>query len=185
MKYKDESGQWKDLVLPATGDTLPIGTVVDFDGDVVPSNWERVNDSLIFGNETISLSVQGTNTHVENGRINFSTIDFNTKSEVFEKIEIFPYGIKVKKDCYVLVGGCLTFDKSIYKMNIQVNELWTNRELKLGYATTKEASVIIPPTILKCSAGERINVLIESGHDEQVYVSPYSSWLFASVIKYI
>lgn len=44
MKYKDESGQWKDLVLPATGDTLPIGTVVEFEGATVPSNWERVED---------------------------------------------------------------------------------------------------------------------------------------------
>lgn len=42
MKYKDESGQWKDLVLPATGDTLPVGTVVEFEGDTVPSNWEAV-----------------------------------------------------------------------------------------------------------------------------------------------
>ena len=44
MKYKDESGQWKDLVLPATGDTLPVGTVVEFEGDTVPSNWTQVEE---------------------------------------------------------------------------------------------------------------------------------------------
>lgn len=47
MKYKDESGQWKDLVLPATGDTLPVGTVVEFEGDTVPSNWEKVEENNI------------------------------------------------------------------------------------------------------------------------------------------
>lgn len=45
MKYKDESGQWKDLVLPATGDTLPVGTVVEFEGDTVPSNWTKVEEN--------------------------------------------------------------------------------------------------------------------------------------------
>lgn len=40
MKYRDpETGQFKDLKVK-TSDTLPVGTVVDFDGDEVPAGWE-------------------------------------------------------------------------------------------------------------------------------------------------
>ena len=44
MKYRDENGKWQELYLPPTGDTLPIGTVVDYDGDVVPYGYEKVDD---------------------------------------------------------------------------------------------------------------------------------------------
>ena len=38
-KYND---QWKDLTVKA-GDTLPVGTIVDYDGDTVPAGYEEVN----------------------------------------------------------------------------------------------------------------------------------------------
>ena len=41
MKYK-YNDQWKDLTVKA-GDTLPIGTIVDYDGDTVPAGYEEVN----------------------------------------------------------------------------------------------------------------------------------------------
>lgn len=44
MKYKDPStGQLKELSLKAA-DTLPIGTIVDYDGEEVPEGWEEVAD---------------------------------------------------------------------------------------------------------------------------------------------
>ena len=44
MKYRDEQGKWQDLYLSPTGDTLPIGTVVDYDGDEVPYGYEKVDN---------------------------------------------------------------------------------------------------------------------------------------------
>ena len=42
MKYKDPvTGQLKELSLKAA-DTLPIGTIVDYDGAEVPEGWEEV-----------------------------------------------------------------------------------------------------------------------------------------------
>lgn len=42
MKYKDPTtGQLKELSLKAA-DTLPIGTIVDYDGQDVPEGWEQV-----------------------------------------------------------------------------------------------------------------------------------------------
>lgn len=44
LKYKDPTtGDWIELS-NAVGDTLPIGTIVEYDGTIVPTNWEKVND---------------------------------------------------------------------------------------------------------------------------------------------
>ena len=42
MKYND-NGTAKDIVIKA-GDTLPVGTVVSYDGETIPSGWEQVTD---------------------------------------------------------------------------------------------------------------------------------------------
>ena len=48
MKYRDENGVFQDLYLPPTGDTLPIGSEVDYDGTEVPYGWEETTgESLI------------------------------------------------------------------------------------------------------------------------------------------
>lgn len=42
MKYND-NGTVKNIVVKA-GDTLPIGTIVDYDGDTIPDGYEEVED---------------------------------------------------------------------------------------------------------------------------------------------
>ena len=45
MKYRDpQTGEFKDITVKAS-DTLPIGTIVDYDGDNIPNNWELVDNS--------------------------------------------------------------------------------------------------------------------------------------------
>ena len=40
MKYRDpETGEFKELYTKAA-DTLPVGTIVDYDGDEIPAGWE-------------------------------------------------------------------------------------------------------------------------------------------------
>lgn len=47
MKYRDpETGQLKELSLKAA-DTLPIGTIVDYDGQDVPEGWEEVEEVIM------------------------------------------------------------------------------------------------------------------------------------------
>ena len=42
MKFKDpKTGEYKDLYFK-TGDTLPVGTIVEYDGDEVPPGYEEV-----------------------------------------------------------------------------------------------------------------------------------------------
>ena len=42
--YNQDSKSWELLSFPV-GDTLPIGTIVDYDGTEVPPNWEKVGES--------------------------------------------------------------------------------------------------------------------------------------------
>lgn len=46
MKYKDIDGNWKELSIKAS-DTLPIGTIVEYDGDTIPSGYEEVEDGVV------------------------------------------------------------------------------------------------------------------------------------------
>lgn len=44
MKYKDPvTGEWKEIY-SKTADTLPVGTVVDFDGTEIPAGWEQAEE---------------------------------------------------------------------------------------------------------------------------------------------
>lgn len=45
MKYRDSEGNLQEIYLPPTGDTLPIGSVIEYAGDTVPTNWELVEDT--------------------------------------------------------------------------------------------------------------------------------------------
>lgn len=45
-RYKDPStGTWKKEYAMPIGDTLPIGSEVDYDGLVVPYGWEQIDDN--------------------------------------------------------------------------------------------------------------------------------------------
>lgn len=46
MKILDkETGKYKELRIKPGGDTLPIGTIVEYDGDSVPEGYEEVEDN--------------------------------------------------------------------------------------------------------------------------------------------
>ena len=50
MKYRDpDTGEFKDITVKAS-DTLPIGTVVEYDGTEVPSGWEEISPIIESGN---------------------------------------------------------------------------------------------------------------------------------------
>lgn len=52
MKYRDLDGQFKEIHVKV-GDTLPVGSVVDYEGEGVPAGWTEVDDkgSLIVSSE--------------------------------------------------------------------------------------------------------------------------------------
>ena len=46
MKVRNSKGELKELVIKAN-DSIPAGSVIDFDGDVVPEGYEQVEDNKI------------------------------------------------------------------------------------------------------------------------------------------
>ena len=45
MKVRNSKGEIKELVIKAN-DSIPAGSVIDFDGDVVPEGYEQVEDEV-------------------------------------------------------------------------------------------------------------------------------------------
>lgn len=69
MKYKDPvTGQLKELSLKAA-DTLPIGTVVEYDGETVPDGWEEVSEdyeenliaSIVLKEDSVKMQLSNLN----------------------------------------------------------------------------------------------------------------------------
>lgn len=73
MKYKDENGNWKELYLKSGGDTLPIGTIVEYNGTEVPGGYEKVQQ-----NEATYLSVNSTGSSQSFTAGNYQVIQFKT-----------------------------------------------------------------------------------------------------------
>jgi len=47
MKYRDpETGEFKEIYVKAA-DTLPVGSVVDYDGEEIPAGWEQIEEELL------------------------------------------------------------------------------------------------------------------------------------------
>lgn len=58
MKFRDpETGEFKELYAKAA-DTLPVGSVVDFEGNEVPAGWEKFEEVEDFTNK-VEYPVQG------------------------------------------------------------------------------------------------------------------------------
>ena len=49
-KYNLTKGQWEVIGGAITGDTLPIGTEVDYDGTTIPNGWEEIDDVVVTEN---------------------------------------------------------------------------------------------------------------------------------------
>lgn len=72
MYYRDENGEWQEIILEPSGDTLPIGSEVDFDGDTVPTGWQVVNNNIVSNGSPIKLSYKedGKDVYVQKIKIN-------------------------------------------------------------------------------------------------------------------
>lgn len=47
MKYRDSEGNLQEIYLPPTGDTMPIGSVVEYAGSTAPANWLFVGTEVL------------------------------------------------------------------------------------------------------------------------------------------
>lgn len=88
MKYKDPAtGQLKELSLKAA-DTLPIGTIVDYDGETVPDGWEK------YGTEDYSTEETFTGKHWIDGKPIYRAVIYYENVIVTSDVHAIPNYIK-------------------------------------------------------------------------------------------
>lgn len=74
MKYRNpKTGEFKDLLVKVT-DTLPVGSIVEYEGETIPEGWEKVEDNLVADGAPIlaGYRVNGKDVYVK--RINIASL---------------------------------------------------------------------------------------------------------------
>lgn len=80
MDYKNELGNWEEIILEPSGDTLPIGAITQFSGSVAPTNWLICNGQAISRTTYSELfSVIGTTYGEGDGSTTFNVPDFSSR----------------------------------------------------------------------------------------------------------
>lgn len=127
MKYRDSEGNLLEIYLPPTGDTLPIGSVIEYAGDTVPTNWELVEDEVILYESTsgttgnVPLSKTSTN-------FKYIKIFFHSDSNNYSSIKVAnPNGKSVALTTYNTSGTTLVLYEK--KVTIGDDEITVNNGL--------------------------------------------------------
>lgn len=81
--YNPDSNSWELLSFPV-GDTLPIGTIVDYDGTEVPPNWEKVGESG--GGTKDGNEVEVTDTEPTDDTVDL-WVDTSEEGEFFQVVD--------------------------------------------------------------------------------------------------
>ena len=77
MDYKNELGNWEEIILEPSGDTLPIGAITQFSGSIAPTNWLFCNGQAISRTEYSELfAIIGTHYGEGDGSTTFNLPDF-------------------------------------------------------------------------------------------------------------
>lgn len=99
IKYRDSEGKLKEVKIK-TKDSLPVGTIVDYDGNTVPDGYEEVEDTLEQALENKVDKVEGKT---------LSTNDFT--NEYKNKLD----GIETNADklLYVLGAGVASAGETV------------------------------------------------------------------------
>lgn len=74
MKYRDNDGLFKNLFVK-TSDTLPIGTIVEYDGTEVPNGYEKVdNGEVLWTNPDTSINFETQTITLANSAYDYYSI---------------------------------------------------------------------------------------------------------------
>ena len=146
MKFK-KNGEWKDIGFKVA-DTLPVGSIVDFNGSEVPSGWEEVTDTKIYTEEeqVVGAWIDGKPLYrkvLSSTTISGSDVDITLPSNIdfmsTDKVEIKAGGFSFFSDRYTNANDLI----QIFKFNA------TTLRVVLGSAwkgNFKSATIVIEYT---------------------------------------
>lgn len=106
MKYND-NGEIKNIIIKS-GDTLPIGTEVEFDGETIPDGWEEVEEKekVLWENSNADATF-----NAQTVNLNDSLSNYNYYEVIFKLVAGYPSGkstgkVKITTYAYMdYVGG--------------------------------------------------------------------------------
>lgn len=93
MKYKNKEGQWKTLLVEPSGDTLPIGSIVEFNGtqEEIPYGYEYAGESSSTIDVTTDINATDNNA-VPTAKTVKDYIDASKTEKVLWSGDEFPSG---------------------------------------------------------------------------------------------
>lgn len=114
MKYRDpQTGEFKDITIKVA-DTLPVGTIVEYDGTTIPNGWELVDGSGTYKKIKKTETITATNGNIVDSLNGNSTTDAPSVNAVNNKFnEISTYSTEEK------VVGKWIDGKPLYRKTIE------------------------------------------------------------------
>lgn len=91
-----ETKEWEEVFLPPTGDTLPVGSIVDYDGNVVPTNYEQVEDPNEYSTNEVKTNKTWLGKPVYRKLFKFDSINNNTSTVILHGITDLEYVVTIR-----------------------------------------------------------------------------------------
>lgn len=131
MKVRNSKGELKELVIKAN-DSIPAGSVIDFDGDVVPEGYEQVEDKVETKITELEKKIND-NTYLTS----LLTIgDGETKSVAVNSGKVYLYiNSHIYKRCVILI--------TVYKNEIKTDIIYKNDDNALPTITLEDNEITI------------------------------------------
>lgn len=190
MKYKDPvTGEWKEIY-SKTADTLPVGTVVEFEGEEVPAGWEEVIEekSLVGRYVGAQASIKNTSqTLASNTKVTLDSISTSHGSNYF-KLENNGIVINSDKIKTVEVSGSIFLEGpsgngyvwgQIRKNNTMIRGALTAYASQGGFL-----SVPITPIPIDVVKGDAFTLIGDSTVQGKVRKDFPNTWLYIKVLEW-
>lgn len=134
MDYRNELGNWEEIILEPSGDTLPVGAITQFGGETAPTNWLFCNGQAVSRTDFAELfSAIGTTYGDGDGSTTFNVPDFGSRS---------PMGVGTGTDGTNSETTTLGQEKGEYKHQLTVAELASHSHtFKAGLSFTGNGNV--------------------------------------------
>lgn len=138
MKYND-NGEIKELNLK-TLDTLPEGSIIEYEGTTVPSGWEEVQD---YSTEEINTGKKWINGKpIYRAVVEFGNLPNNTEKRIDIDINNIEY--------IILMDGLVLNDAIASPFRQYISYIYVDKgQKKLGIGTSQDHSNLLADIILE------------------------------------
>jgi hypothetical protein len=166
----------KNLVGGGGYDSLPVGSIINFDGEEVPIGYEKIEPNYIIA------TISSNTTTISNNRIVFDTTSDKSGTGLSLKSGAITIEKGVSK---VRVGGSLFIENWAGGSNYAWAKIRKNNSNIAGTINSSSSSFMstpIPETIISVTNGDVIDMVLE-GPQTTLRSGRANSWMFVEVVE--